>query len=199
MDKRAIVKAASRLRVAEKAAAELAECKTHEAFTDTWYTFLTASKNVYTILEQGAKTDPRSRQWYGGVAAERRGDDLLQYIYEARNDDEHGLEEMSEAVPGSLSVGVTKPGFSNRIRLDGTLGGPPGTALTITPLDGLPILSKVTSPHIRLRNVKARGNRVLAPPASHLGRPLQNASPLGVAEATIAYLGALIGRADALT
>jgi hypothetical protein len=191
MDKRAIVKAASRLRVAQKATAELAGCKNHDAFTDVWYTFLTASKNVYTILEQGAKADPRSKQWYGGRAAERRGDELLQYIYEARNDDEHGLEEMSEAVGGSLSIGIPKPGFSNSFTINAnpTAGS---RGIIVKSLDGLPVLVAQEPPHIRLRPVSARGNRTLTPPVSHLGKPLDDTSPLGVAKTTVGYLEAMI-------
>lgn len=194
MDKKAVDKARSRLRVAIKANEDLGVCKNHDEFTDTWYTFLTAAKNIYTVLEQGAKVSPQSRQWFGARAAERRADDLLQYTYEARNDDEHGLEPISKHVPGSLDIGVSRPGFSNSIRLNGTLGH--GGTMVVESLDGKPVLIEQTMPHVQLTSIRARGGRVLAPPTTHLGNKLPDSSPKTVADAAIGYLSGMVDDAE---
>lgn len=190
MDIKAIEKAASRLRVATKAIDSLPGCKDHAEFTDAWYTFLTAAKNIYTVLEQGAKVSAQSRQWFGAKAAERRGDALLQYLYEARNDDEHGLEQVAELDPGGTAIGVAKQGFSNSITLNGTFG--PGKVMSITSNDGKPVLIENRSPHSKLSIITARGGRRLMPPSTHMGRQLPDGSPYTVGRTALLYLTELI-------
>ena len=166
MDPKAIAKAKSRLRVAERAVAELADCHDFETFNDIWYTFLVSSKNIYTVLEQGSKSSPQSRQWFGAVTGFRKDDELLQYLFEARNDDEHGLENSAEHVPGSLAIGVRREGFSSGVILNGTIG--PGGSLHVQSTDGKPVLIKQTLPHVRLISIAARGGRTIDPPKTHL-------------------------------
>lgn len=196
MDKKAIEKADSRLRVARKTAADLQDCADYHAFVDTWYTFITAAKNIWTVLEQGAKDTPQCRQWFGSKAQERRDDELLQYLFEARNDDEHGLDPITEHVPGSLAVGVAKPGFSNRMLInkmlirDGKI-----THFDAEPLDGKPILIEQTLPHARLSQIRPRGRPPMDPPKTHQGQPLSDTTPLGIANMSLTYLAALVEEA----
>lgn len=194
MDAKAITKAKSRLRVAGKALAELSLCKEYQEFSDTWYTFLGAAKNVYTVLEQGAKASAQSRQWFGGVKQFRKDDELLQYLFEARNDDEHGLECSTEHVPGSLAIGVSKPGGSNTMVFNGTFG--PGGSMNVTSLDGKSVLIEKTLPHARLIAVNARGGRTYNPPTSHKGQPVSDRSPSNVAALGLAYLTELVTDAE---
>lgn len=196
MDPKAIIKAKSRLRVAEKALSELPDCTGYDAFCDTWYTFLVAAKSVYTVLEQGAKISATSRQWFGGVKQFRKDDELLQYLFEARNDDEHGLESSTEHVPGRLGIGRAKEGYSGAFRLDGSIG--PGGILNITSLDGKPVHLEETPPHAKLIKVQARGNRVIAPPETHKGGPLDDKSPANVGNLGLAYLVELVAEAERL-
>ncbi len=212
MDPRAIEKSKSRLRAAKKAIHDLEESKTFTEFNDVWYNFLCAFKNVYTVLEQGAKASPQSRQWFGEKQKERRADDLLQYVYEARNDDEHGLGASLEFKPEMHEIGIAAPGYSKSIVLNGgpfknvVLSGgvaaasfegmPPPKGIQITSLDGKPVLNRYTPATVILVNVNARGNRVLSPPNSHLGNQLADTSPLGVARQAIIYLESLVADAE---
>jgi hypothetical protein len=196
MNVKAIAKAKSRMRVAEKALSELKVSSEYEVFSDTWYTFLVAEKSVYTVLEQGAKISPQSRQWFGKVKQIRRDDELLQYLFEARNDDEHGLESSTVHVPGSLSIGVAREGYSRSMRFSGSIGM--GGALNIESLDGKPVLIEETLPHVRLINVMARGNRTIPPPTTHRGSPLADHSPVNVAELGFVYLAELVAEAELL-
>ncbi len=72
MNRSAVEKAKARLRVARKALAELKESRTFSDFSDAWYVLLTSSKNVYTVLEQGAKTSAQSKQWFGAKKQARK-------------------------------------------------------------------------------------------------------------------------------
>ncbi len=214
MDPRAIEKAKSRLRVAKRALADLKASETFGDFADHWYVFLTSAKNVYTVLEQGAKVSPQSRQWFGAKKQIRKADQLLQYFYEARNDDEHGLGSSVSLTPERHEIGVAQDGFSNSIKLNGGPfqnvvmegfatavvfeGGPPDFDLKATALDGKPVLAKRTPATTVLTEITARGDRKYAPPTEHLGNKIADCSPIGAAEIAVAYLGGLVDEAGQL-
>jgi len=214
MDRKALDKARHRLRLASKAAADLQSCATFDEFSGQWYFFLVSAKSVYTVLEQGVKLSPQSMQWFGGKQKDRRGDPLLQYLYEARNADEHGLGSSVDLQPEKHEIAVAAPGYSNTVRLD---GGPFSnvvvsgtqtavvfegeghpTGFRVTPLDGKPVLVRRTPASAILVDVVARGNRRYPPPKSHLGEAVSDTSPIGVAKLAISYLEGLLAEASAL-
>jgi hypothetical protein len=210
----AIEKANSRLRVAQKALTDLKSCRTFEEFSDAWYVVLTSSKNIYTVLEQGAKGAAQSMQWLGAKKQIRKNDTLLQYMFEARNDDEHGLGSSVALKPELHEIGVAGPGFSSTIRLDGGpfsnvvisgcqtavafSGGPPPLGLRVTPLDGKPVQVRRSPATTILVPVIARGDRKYDPPTHHLGHKLNDTSPIAVAELNVAYLAGLLNEASGL-
>ena len=196
MNPLAISKAQVRVRIAQKAVGDLEACRDYETFTQIWFTFLNASKSVYTVLEQGAKASARSRQWFGAKAEERRRDPLLQYVYQARNNEEHGLLSSSEHVPGSLAIGVNKPGFSAQIRFDTDAS----KGLVATSLDGKPVLIEQTLPHVKLIRVHGRdaAREIYDPPEMHGGLKIADTSPLGVAKLMVTYLAAMVSEAALL-
>lgn len=214
MKRVAIEKANSRLRVAQKALADLKSCRTFEEFSDAWYVVLTSSKNIYTVLEQGAKGAAQSMQWLGAKKQIRKSDPLLQYMFEARNDDEHGLGSSVALRPELHEIGVAGPGFSSLIRLDGGpfsnvviagsgtavafSGGPPPPGLRVTPLDGKPVQVRRTPATTILVPVNARGDRTYDPPTHHFGQQLHDTSPIAVAELNVAYLSNLLDEAFGL-
>ena len=194
MDNKAITKSESRLRVARKALEGLRACQDYNNFVDLLYTYVTATKNIWTALEQGVKDSAQCRQWFGGKKNARKQDELMQYLFEARNDDEHGLEPITELHPGSLGIGVAKPGYSNSILFNSVTMKDGQVTVDAQSLDGKPILIEQTAPHARLADVRARG-RVISPPKSHLGQPLADTSPLAVAELGYIYLERLLDEA----
>ena len=203
MDSRAIVKAQSRLRVAKQAALDLAHCDNFETFTDTWYRFLTSAKNIYTVLEQGAKVSAQSRQWFGAKAAERRGDTLLQYLYEARNADEHGLEPISEVTGGDLRISFPNTGcdFTAAVHVahvNSNFSVAPFEIISADHSGGETIDTFQTVKKARLIDVVARGNRVLAPPTTHMGIPITERSPEAIAGLALIYLDSLVSEAASL-
>jgi len=198
MDPRAVEKANRRLNSAKKSVEELRQCKTMEQFHDAWFSFLTASKSVYTALETGSKVSAQSKQWYGAKARERRDDELLQYVYQARNDDEHGLGPIVEEKPGMVAIGSNRPGYSQRTRISLNVEGGKVSISEATPRDDKPVLVELLPAYVALAPVTARGNRIYPPPTRHLGGPLTNNRPLPVAELMVAYLEGILAEAGAL-
>lgn len=182
-----------------KAVADMAAgggLSTFEDFTDLWFTFLTAFKSTYTALEQGSKISPQSRQWFGAKSTLRRGDELLQYLYQARNDEEHGLDQGTKAVPGRMTLQLTVPDslqidLSN-VQVDNGMARLP---------DGQ--LAKVIeqqSPHIALVPVCDRDKSKTHPvPTRHLGLPVEDQSPLNIAQHALAYLAGMVKEIEGLS
>lgn len=194
MDQKALEIAKSRLRVAQRALADAKSAIDNPTlFAEHWFVFLTAWKSIYTVLEQGSKASPQSRQWYGGKKAERRDDPLLQYLFEARNDEAHGLAITVRHTDGGYLFKATTDIESMRIRM----------------VDGHPVpvddegnvvgeLIQQTPPGPELQHVNARGNRILNPPSEHLGRKV-DVRPVPVAELAIEYADQLIKEAETLS
>ena len=207
MDEKALNKVQLRLRVAQNAVSSFANCETYEAFREAWYVFLHAAKGIYTTLEQGAKKTPQARQWYGAKDRFRKNDELLRYITEARNDDEHGIEESTQYVDQETRLGVLAPGHSNEVTFgDGNIitgcgtavlivGPPPSDMPQLHALDGKPVLNINTPAHARLVNVHDRSGNPYRPPSAHLGAPLIDVSPSAVANLMITYLETLVSEA----
>jgi hypothetical protein len=87
----ALFQAQQRLERARAAVARLENFDSHVGAEAAWSDFLLAANGIYAKLEQGAKGCPKSYAWFGERRAERRNDELLQYLHQARNADEHGL------------------------------------------------------------------------------------------------------------
>lgn len=192
-----VQKAESRLRVAQKALKEMPDCKVYSDFVDTWYTFTVAAKSVWTMLEQAAKDNPQCRQWFGAKANERRNDELLQYLFEARNDDEHGLDQVTEQVPTILRAPQNRPGFSTGIKINKLVVSRNGVEQLDVEggLDGKPLLLEYTPGYAKLASLSPRGRPHLDPPRMHMGSSIPDRSPIAVASLAMTYLSALVEEA----
>lgn len=188
MDPQAIYVAVSRIRVAERAVASLADSDGDD-FRDHWFVFLTAFKSVYTALQEGAKGQPKSLQWMGARNRERRNNPLLQYLYIARNDEEHGLNLSVMDGIGGISVDT-----------DGTTAEDP-LIVWLNPETGLveayrksgqPVtVLRQHGPGPLLRPVRDRDGTVIQPPPDPDNRELL-CFPLAAAEAGMLHIKALV-------
>ena len=152
MDRKTIRKADSRFRLARRSINNLMRAEKFEDFEDSWYQFICAAKSVHTVLELGSKGNPKSRQWMDGKNTFRNNDPLLQYIYQSRNDNEHGLDTGLDASPGPLAIGAAGPGYSRAMNISGTVG--PGGGLRVTSLDGKPVRIEQKAGQILLKEVR---------------------------------------------
>ena len=211
MKRAAIQKANVRIVAARTSLAQLVDADDITTFAAHWYNFLTAAKNVYTILGVGSKSSPQSAQWFGAKTAHRRSDPLLQYLFQARDDDEHGLEIPVEEKHPISQLGVAGPGFSNEVHIQGPSidviakgfgvaahieGRHNPARFTARALDGRPAQNRITPRHIALRPVTGRGDKTYVPPREHLRRKLEDTSPIAVARLGLAYLEEMVREAE---
>ncbi len=195
MDQSAIAKARSRLNSAKQIIERIAREKTYQDFSDEWYLFLVAAKNIYTLLEQGAKNSAQSRQWFGSKKNFRKNDELLQYLFIARNDEEHGLDQGTEFVRGQLKFTLPANGQSTSVRFKHLISG----SIVAETTNGQILPTEDIKPHMLLKTVRGRGGELVPPPTQHIGIPLSDTSPMAVARLAISYLESLIEEAATLS
>jgi hypothetical protein len=176
------------------------------SFADTrraWSDFLLAASAIYSKLEQGAKSNPKSLFWFGTKKKERRDDELLSYIHHARNTDEHGLAQL------------TKESQWGEVTFPNPIGGAP-VSLVYTgddpddPPDNFKMTNVTTGEVYEPLNHKKteylavvavtdeRYGDTFKPPKLHLGEPIEVDEPLGIAILATEYLKSLIADAEKL-
>jgi hypothetical protein len=183
-------KAKDRLRKASDCLNSIEHIKSFAEFEQVWCDFLIAGNSIHSILEKGARSSVQCRQWFGGKKRERAGDELLSYMHQARNAEEHGLEAVTALSPGAIELGT-----KGELRAESISFGPDG--IKVVPLPGVPIPYRIRPPRIVLKTVTDdRYGSSFPPPGTHLGRAIPNPSPIPVGKAWLAYLEALVREAE---
>lgn len=195
MKRVAIEKARSRLARANEALQRLRTSRYFQQFEPAWTDYLVSLNTVYSILEQGSRGSPKSEAWFGRKKNERRRDPLLQYLHQARNSDEHGIEPVVEHDPGHVAIGKR----GEAVHIVSGIFGPGMVNATLAPVEGkLPSIEVV---HAHPKMISVTDNRfgdTFDPPTEHLGRPLRTGSPTEVAELGFEYHKQLIDEAERL-
>jgi len=167
--------AAGRFRLAERAFAAICEAgEDQEAFQIHWLDFLIQWKGAYTKVQQAAKDTPQELQWFGGVARERKADPLLRYLFEARNDGEHGIN-YSARHAGSHFRFVTE-GRELLIRKndDGSIYlRPDGTPEAYDDGKLVEVVEFRSAESCLLEVKEYDGKKIVPPPTMHLGHPME--------------------------
>ncbi len=171
----------------------LRQARNFDEFEPAWSRFLVSANAADMIIQSNAKGG-REQPWYGRKIHARRKDPLLAYMHTARNVDEHGIEPVARDEPGFLAIGVAGDSIhiENAVfRADGSF------TATVRPVDGkLPtIVNQPAYPKL-VAVTDDRFGDTFAPPSEHLGKPLTDASPIGVATVWLAYLEGLVGEAE---
>jgi len=175
MNIKAILKASGKIERMREAYLKLTSCKKYQDIRMAWEDFILASGTFYSCLEQGAKVSPKSQSWFGKIKSERKKDNLLQYIHQARNAEEHGIVEIS--APRNSFIELKSQGAMVELRSDGK-----GT-WEVKHLSG-----RVNFPHdeIALLPVYNRGVPY-SPPTHHLGTELTSQHPKEISKLAIEY------------
>lgn len=157
-------------------------------FRVAWARFLMACSRIYSKLEQGSKSDPKSVAWFGRKKHDRRADALLKYLHHARDVDYHGIEHVTTVIPGKVTVFAQDRDDYKVTRGDGWF--------ELVALK--PITINEQSPYLTLVDVTdTRFRDTFKVPTEHLGNPIQP-WPGPVADAAIAYLDGMITEASQL-
>lgn len=181
MEVQSILKAGRRLEAARRQLESARNVENYEDFEQAWYFFLVAAKSVQKLLQKGSRSDPRSRQWFGGKITDRKANPFLQYFYQARDDDEHGLGRVTG--PWGMTI---VPGENATLEMRNGVLGHRMVIPHDTPMRTFGILQAV----------EGRGGRIYPPPSdSELGCPRREEAPIKAGERLIGYLETLLEEA----
>lgn len=176
-------KAESRLRSARRALEAFKRATDPDTLYDHWVDYLTAWKGVVTCLEQAAKSSQKEMVWFAQVKRVRKGDPLLQYLFEARNDETHGADFSAERYSGKAVFKASEEDVKfNALSIDLL------NQTVSMVLDGEKVgkSARLSGPGLYLHPVKARGNRIIPVPLTHQEESIE-ASPVVFMEAGLNY------------
>lgn len=159
MDANAVVQASERIMWAEDALVALRRADDFPSAEKAWSSFLLATSTFFSKLQQGSKTNGKSKTWFGRQLYVRKNSPVLRYIHFARNADEHGIIRVTVRRGDNWWQG-RQLGFGERIsapvqRVD---------QVTLDPI-GEPIKAWALGPYVQLvRAYDTRYNDYCDPP-----------------------------------
>jgi len=203
-EKKALKKLRARLLKTKHSLAACRAARSYDDFASAWSDFLIHSGGVVHILEAGSKTTPQGRQWYGALKRETREDPLLQYIFQARNAEEHQVHDIAENVPSRVIIGRK----GETVILNGTfnLSDPmlwldPNSYFQgkiSTPLGKMPSIERsFGGPKLR-PIIDDRHDLEFPVPKEHRGKPLANNDPIYIAALYLKFLEETAQKAEAM-
>lgn len=131
------------------------------AYKDAWGSFLAAFWRVFERLKRVHSTDEPGRAWCESKLNQQYYDQLLRYLFHARNESEHGIEPIVEW----RTVNLKHPQVNTRL-----------VDVIVEKRKGVGLLYEV--------------------PQTHIGKPITNQSPMGIATLALVYLASILTEAD---
>jgi hypothetical protein len=186
--------AEAKLDEAERGILEMKSARTRTDFTHGWIRFVDSVEEAFTrIFKDGCSTFTKFQPWIGAIDAERKGDELLSYVYQARHQSQHGGLVLVWGDPSvQLAVGFNGTIKSLRILTDGTFEA------DATPLPGAPEIFRIVyfTGEAALGVIEnRRHNQTFPAPTTHLGSALGVVSPVDAANLCLAYYRDVVRKA----
>lgn len=140
-----------------------------DEFESHWIDFLINLEKIWKKAELECKDLPKFQPWQGVYKRERKKDPLLSYLKNARDVDQHSIQQI--AIERGYEIKITSP-------LEGA---------TFNAGDTITIKGEVKEPRIETQAVTNR-SEVYQPPIEHLDKRLLNPNdPIELAELGLAY------------
>ena len=188
MDKKAINAARIEYTRAAESLEVVATTNDFPTLEKDWASLLVSAGRVFTKLEQGAKVSSKSKSWWIKQLHQRQTDPLLRYLWQARNADEHTLQQINQLQPASAKV--VEPKQEDAAALE--------RAMEKETRPWVPLgLVEWAPEHVALLRVTNRGVRY-DPPKEHVGKPITNSSPAHIGGLALTYLEAMLKEAESL-
>ncbi len=186
--------AIEKLHEAELGLSQMLNAKNRIEFEQGWTRSIDCIEEFWTrFFDEGKNSFSNFQPWAGSFDSERKNDQLLQYLYQARHQSQHGRIAL-EWEEGQLQIA---PGFSGHLR--GLKIFPDGTF----ELDATPVHPSVRDATVVFSGGNARlpvvNNRkckqLFNPPKEHRGVPLDDLSPTHVTRLGLKYYVNILNKA----
>ena len=177
------------LRAALRAIEAMNSSDSMDQFESEWREFLTCLEKVWTKVERTCQPHRDAFQpWQGQFQALRKKDMLLRYLKQARDADNHSIQDMTKIKPGETTFNFVNPtgGYIHHLEIRN------GNVVTY---QGDPMVQTTTPPHPVAVPVQNNGIW-FNPPTSHLGKPVLNLHPVTLAELGIAFYSNFVDQVE---
>ena len=177
------------LRAAARAMNSMRHAKSLDEFEAEWRTFLACLEKAWTKLERSCQSvRNRFEPWQGEYHRLRKKDMLLRYLKNARDADNHSIQEVTKIEPASRNIRFASPhgGQIKHLEIHGD---------KIEAYEGDPLIMEDLPPRLIAVPVKNHGEW-FNPPTSHLGKPVSSGHPVALAELGLQFYGELVDEAE---
>ena len=192
MKKVGVTKAKERSSKAHTQLDRVLTSQNHAAFVDAWTDFLIALNAVPVILDASAKGNAASQKWAVQNHLGKPSDPLIQYLRQARNAEEHGLEATSRYVESSFAFGIGQNISGGTLIVKGN-----HIQSTLKTDNGAPLKVEIRGPHSELVPiVDGRFGTVFPVPTTHLGKAIKDQSPANIGLLGLTYFDGILEEAE---
>lgn len=173
---------------AKKSIEDMKAAVSLDEMEESWKLYLHRVERTWNRILHHYGKSPKWSGWQATVLKQRKCDQLLSYLINARGCDEHTGEEIVSRIPGSLSIGAGDGGPLYIERLSISNGG-------IDFCGSANAVFKFRSETVVLKSILNRG-REYHPPTEHLGVPIVSGGMIDVAQLGLDFYSGLIDRVE---
>jgi len=168
------------LESARRALKLMKNTESFDIFDEEWRDFLNCLEKLWNKTERGCQhVKNKFQPWQGKYTALRRKDMLLRYLKQARDADNHSIQEVAEVKPGRRTMNFANPG-GGYIKSMSIRNG------QIEHYEGDPMIITDHPATIEAIKVKNSG-KWYNPPNTHLNQPVISHHPIVIAELGLSF------------
>lgn len=176
------------LRAAARSIQDMDNASDFEEFEHNWKVFLFCTEKLWEKLEKACDKSSKFPPWQGKYRRIRKKDPLLRYLKQARNADNHSIQDLNFINSGSFTVTRTDP----QTGIAGTKHISQEESLNYNPDE---LFINLFAPHPEVLPVVNKGVRY-DPPKSHMGERIDDLHPSTLAALGLEFYSRLIGEAE---
>lgn len=177
------------LAAASRAIVAMQNAKTMDEFESDWRGFLNCLEKIWQKVERSCQPMRNTFEpWQGTYHGLRKKDMLLRYLKQARDADNHSIQDVAKIQPGSMGYKFINPngGYIKHMEIKNG---------QVVHYEGDPMIVEETPPHPVAIAVKNNGEW-FNPPTSHLGQAIPNHHPVTLAELGLKFYAAYIDEVE---
>lgn len=168
------------LNAAKRSLENMKSAPSYDIFEEEWRDLLNCLEKVWNKTERGCQhVINKFQPWQGKYSSLRKKDMLLRYLKQARDADNHSIQEVAEIKPGHRTMNFVNPrgGYIKHMEINGS---------EITHYEGDPMIVTDHPPSIEAIRVKNSGSWY-NPPTSHLDEKIKSKHPVVLADLGIRF------------
>jgi len=174
---------------AKRALTSMKAATSFDVFEEEWRDLLNCLEKLWNKVERGCQHKKDSFQpWQGKYSRERKKDMLLRYLKQARDADNHSIQEVAEVRPGHRTMNFVNPmgGYIDHMEIRNG---------EVVSYRGDPMIVADHPPTVEAVKVKNSGNWY-NPPTSHLGKSVKSKHPVLLGELGIKFYESFLNEAE---